>query len=556
MTARDKEWTEHRAYAVFDALKSNVEKAARREGIDAATATDVARVGAVLDTTKKRIEFADVAIAPTTFLDSVATSFDAASAELSTFAADGDITRVRAANTHADAVIALLPQLLGAPVTKKDFAASLDRAREYRRALGALLESAEASAARAARDLANAAKQVTDEKATTLGELESLRTRVSSSLDESKTAFAVGLTELRNAIASESAATKTAFATELDAARASLQAALDPLSARVAELSAELAAEKQRLTGISTDQQNQFAAAQDTRLRDWNESQRDRQEKASALLAEYTQKLQSLSAEQQTQFTAAQDSRNREWNETQTDRQEKVAALIAENGEKLRSLSAELAKVRDSAAHDHEVALDDLRKTFGDQAEAILVDIRAKKVEVEALVGVIGQGGITNGYQRAAKYAMIRSVAWQFLAVAAMGGFIYLAYKSFLPTVTGEFKWPSFAGRVFVSLSVGVLAAYAAAQGDRLAKVEQQNRKLALDLAAFGPFVAPLTEEQQRTFRIALGQRSFGTSPEVSSVESAKSPATMMDLLVGSKEFNQTVLGAAAEVMKKMKPTA
>lgn len=39
---------------------------------------------------------------------------------------------------------------------------------------------------------------------------------------------------------------------------------------------------------------------------------------------------------------------------------------------------------------------------------------------------------------------------------------------------------------------------------------ERRNRKLALELEAIGPYLAPLPEERQLEFRLALGDRTFG----------------------------------------------
>jgi len=127
-----------------------------------------------------------------------------------------------------------------------------------------------------------------------------------------------------------------------------------------------------------------------------------------------------------------------------------------------------------------------------------------------------------------------------------MGGIIYVAAKAFLPLVQGGFNWEGFAGRVFVSLTVGVLAAYAAAQADKHIQVERQNRKLALELEAIGPYLAPLPLEKQEEFRLEMGNRSFGRDEIGHRGKAEKSPASVIDILVKSKEFREFV----AEIVK------
>jgi hypothetical protein len=111
-----------------------------------------------------------------------------------------------------------------------------------------------------------------------------------------------------------------------------------------------------------------------------------------------------------------------------------------------------------------------------------------------------------------------------------MCGLIYFAYHAFLPSVQGEFKWESFAARVFLTITVGVLAAYAGAQADRFFHMEKSNRKLALELAAIDPFIALLPPDEQYKFKLEVGRRSFAQE-EIAVAKRDKSPATTLDLL-------------------------
>ena len=115
-----------------------------------------------------------------------------------------------------------------------------------------------------------------------------------------------------------------------------------------------------------------------------------------------------------------------------------------------------------------------------------------------------------------------------------MVGFIGMACYAFLPSVQGSFSWPGFAGRVFVSLSVAVLAAYAGSQADRNQKVERHNRRLALELEAIGPFIAPLPVDKQETFRLTIGDRSFGRGDASGLASDEKSPTGVGDLFKSS----------------------
>ena len=174
--------------------------------------------------------------------------------------------------------------------------------------------------------------------------------------------------------------------------------------------------------------------------------------------------------------------------------------------------------------------------------------------DVEKLVGVIGNLGVTSGYQKTANMARITMWFWNVVAVSAMIGLIRFAYVAFLPTLLGDFKWEAFAGRVFLTITVGVLAAYAASQADRFFKMEKYHRKLALELAAIDPFIALLPLEEQHKFKLEIGRRSFAQE-EVPASGGDKSPATTLDVLA-SKEGQslvQTIVDAVVKIVKGIK---
>ena len=280
---------------------------------------------------------------------------------------------------------------------------------------------------------------------------------------------------------------------------------LDALSSRVSELSATIDSEKSRLTTVSAEAQAKFVADQETRTKEFAASQKDQQAQSIALLSEYSQKL------------ATQD--------------------------------ADFTKQREEIARVHQDELEALKDEFEVAATKLRDEINERKQEVEKLVGVIGNLGVTSGYQKTANSARTTVWVWQGVTVVAMIGLIGVAIYAFLPALGGEFSWGSFAGRVFISLTFGVLAAYAASQADKYQKVERQNRRQALELEAMGPFIAPLPLDKQQEFILNIGDRSFGHGDSAGGLD-AKSPATLIDVFLHSKEFRAFV----AEIVKAAKP--
>lgn len=254
------------------------------------------------------------------------------------------------------------------------------------------------------------------------------------------------------------------------------------------------------------------------------------------------QRVGALASEHQAQFSTAQEIRNREFAEAQTARQDRYTSLVTEYFQKLNEQAAEAARQTEATATQSRQDLVALKETYKRSAEQVLDEINTHKRQVEKLVGVIGNLGVTSGYLRSANHARWNLWLWQFVTVGSLVALIVVAYTTFLPVVQGTFSWEGFAGRAFLSATVGVLAAYAASQADKFLEMERRNRKLALELEALGPFLAPLPSELQDKFRLEIGDRSFGRQDVGLSKRGDKSPATVIDVLSRSKEFREFVI--------------
>lgn len=260
------------------------------------------------------------------------------------------------------------------------------------------------------------------------------------------------------------------------------------------------------------------------------------------------QRLSELGSGFQAQFSTAQETRNKEYTEAQGARQEKFGTLMTEATERLTQQNADFALQKDAAIKQYAEDTDALKKEYGEAAKAVLVQIEGHREEVAKLVGVIGDLGVTSGYVKTANYARRALWFWHGVAVLAMGGVIFAAYKLFIPQLQGAFSWEAFPGRVLLLLTVGVLAAYAARQADKYHEMERQNRQRALELAALGPFLAPLPPEKQNEFRLGVGGKTFGQNGSSERRRTDKSPATVLDL-AKSTELRELV----TEVVKAVR---
>jgi hypothetical protein len=336
---------------------------------------------------------------------------------------------------------------------------------------------------------------------------------------------------------SASAARKSSTA-EVAELTTALDAFKSQTQATITELKSQLDGERQKISTTAAEQQKLFADSQAAHNSTYNDT-----------LLKIQENLAKTLSDQQGQFSSAQENRSREFAAAQTDSQKRFGDLITDYARRLADQDAEFTKQRDVSVATAEKSLADLNRNFENEAKGILEEVNKRRKEVEKLVGVIGNLGVTSGYQTTANNARISMWVWQGVAVAAMAVVILFAFKAFLPTLQGNFNWEAFAARVvFLTITVGVLAAYAASQADRFFHMEKYNRKLALELAAIDPFIALLPQDEQQKFKLEIGRRSFAQEETVTPKDS-RSPATTLDVLA-SKEGQQLVQVVVDAVQK------
>ncbi len=231
-----------------------------------------------------------------------------------------------------------------------------------------------------------------------------------------------------------------------------LQKHLDAFSsqtqATVTTLQSQLEVERQKITTQSAEQQKVFGDAQEARSNTYNETLRKLQESLSQTLTD-----------QQRQFSEAQESRSREFASAQADGQKRFSDLVTDYTKRLADQDAEFTKSRNLATDEYMTDLGKLIIEYEKGAKDILDKVDKHRVDVEKLVGLIGSLGVTSGYQKTANTARKSMWVWQGIAVIALVAVIWFAYRAFLPTMQGDFKWGAFATRVFLTITVGVLAA-------------------------------------------------------------------------------------------------
>lgn len=100
---------------------------------------------------------------------------------------------------------------------------------------------------------------------------------------------------------------------------------------------------------------------------------------------------------------------------------------------------------------------------------------------------------------------------WHGLAFISLIGLIIVAIFVILPSLGGTFAWSTFAGRVFIGLTLALAASYAGAQASRHSRREEYYRNLQLQLAALDPYLALMEPTERNEIKKGLSDRLFGT---------------------------------------------
>jgi hypothetical protein len=333
--------------------------------------------------------------------------------------------------------------------------------------------------------------------------------------------------EVLEQLARSSSDSRKKTETEIQELTSKLEAFTSQSQAAFASLHALLETERQKISAQASEQQKLFADAQEARGNNYNETLRKVQDNLSQTLTEH-----------QRQFSDAQETRNRDFSAAQSEGQKRFSEMLTEYATRLAGREAEFRMQSELLATNAKDRLDEMRDKYSIEALGILERVKARHAEVEKLAGVIGNLGVTSGYLKTANSARKSMWVWQAVTVVALVAVICFAYFAFLPTMQGDFKWGGFATRVFLTITVGVLAAYAVSQADRFFHMEKQNRKLAMELAAIDPFIALLPQDEQFKFKLEIGRRTFGQEETATKVD--KSPATAIDVIT-SKEGQQVL---------------
>lgn len=239
-------------------------------------------------------------------------------------------------------------------------------------------------------------------------------------------------------------------------------------------------------------------------------------------------------------FQQSQELRQSEGARISSEQEAKFLALTSDLSNKVTTALTEMSAQRQETEKKVEAELAAIRNDHAAKAAAVLVEIESQKARADELLAIIGERGVTSGYWSAAEKAKTLKFVWQFLTVGAFVVLILFAKLVFFTNADAETTWPMLVGRSLLTVAIGFAAAYSARQGDKAAQVESFNRSMALELAALGPFLAPLDPAEREKFRVMVGSKTFGRIHGLEASDGTGSPTSIADL-AGDKRFVESI---------------
>ncbi|MFK7873648.1 MAG: hypothetical protein AB8C84_10885, partial [Oligoflexales bacterium] len=223
-------------------------------------------------------------------------------------------------------------------------------------------------------------------------------------------------------------------------------------------------------------------------------------------------KLDAAITQFQQQFSEAENSRREAFSALEKDQREKSEASLKSYTTQFEDLFRKNTNTEAEFSRKLTEATQQGEQKLKESTKKLIEEIEEEKSKAEKLVHIIGNTGMVGGYQRTANQKRNAAQLWKGVTFISLSGLVGFAIYAMTLTTEDSFNWGVFSARVFVSITFGVLAAYAARQGDRNDRLEAKHRRTELELASINPYLSDLPEDKQRQIKEELSRRIFGAS--------------------------------------------
>ncbi|MDI9871706.1 hypothetical protein [Flectobacillus roseus] len=150
--------------------------------------------------------------------------------------------------------------------------------------------------------------------------------------------------------------------------------------------------------------------------------------------------------------------------------------------------------------------------SLNDRSENTLQNLNDKLSEAKKIVNIVGNVGVTGNYQnianehkRSANY--LRGLALSFMVVMSI-----LLICTIIDLSNKEFNLYKSLIRILAAAILSYPAVYCARESNKHRQLENQNRRLELELASIGPFIELLDDNVKQQIKEELVRKYFGNT--------------------------------------------
>lgn len=156
--------------------------------------------------------------------------------------------------------------------------------------------------------------------------------------------------------------------------------------------------------------------------------------------------------------------------------------------------------------------IEEIKQAIDTDTTTLINDLNQKLDDAKKIIGVIGDVSVTGNYQQIANSNKTTADILRIVAIVLMLILSSLLIYTIWDISGDKFDWTKSLIRIIAAAALSYPATYAARESSKHRRLEIQNRKAELELAAINPFIELLPENKKQEIKEKLVEKYFGNN--------------------------------------------
>lgn len=194
-----------------------------------------------------------------------------------------------------------------------------------------------------------------------------------------------------------------------------------------------------------------------------------------------------------------------------------ASAAVAKLEQMFAQQETERSTVFDKAVGEFKEAYDKLERDTRQQTILLIEELQSQKEKAAKIVQVVGEIGVTGGYQKTAEQEARQANTWRRITIALFSIGIAVAVATFARHYNDPISVENLgtiAIRLLYAVAITSPAWYTAKESARHRTSADRARQMELELASLGPFIELLPEEKKYEITERMTKVFFGRDVE------------------------------------------